>query len=235
MRNSKFKGLFGIIFMALAIVALFVWMQYGKEFLGRSVLVAKTQINEGTVIDKIDTYFEEVKMDEKAIIKNSLTFDEAKTILGKAAKQVIPENGQVIAGMFAKPGVVVSGDKFVYKVPTSWIYAVPSSIRSGDDISFYEIDSFIENSISRNVTKNNDGTLATYTHKVRTGAQKPVLNSTVKYVKDSTNREVVDAEGPKRYDGTSQVSSIEIVCTEAEMKILEARVIDGFKFIVVYR
>lgn len=127
-------------------------------------------------------------------------------------------------------------DRFVFKIPSSWIYAVPSSIRRGDDILLYEVDARIDQSISQSVVNNGED-LPTYQGRpdIDVGSGKPVLEATVIYVKDSSNREVVDVAGRERLDGSSQVSSIEIVSTSDDVAKLEQKVIEGKKFILVYR
>lgn len=67
------------------------------------------------------------------------------------------------------------------------------------------------------------------------GKTESIFNTTVVFVKDSTNREVTDTNGKERLDGSSQVSAIEIICTRSDTQILESSVLNGKKLIVVYR
>jgi hypothetical protein len=164
-----------------------------------------------------------------------LTEKDISLLKGMAAMQFIPKNAQIDIKFFSKAGMVVTDDKVIFKIPSSWIYAVPSSIRRGDDIQLFEIDSNIEKNLNTVIAKSQDG-LATFpdSTEIKLGSDKPVLCSTVLYVKDSTNREVVDADQRQRMDGSSQVSSLEIVCTREEIKALEQKVSEGMKFIIVY-
>lgn len=236
LKKSKIRSLIAILIMAILPVGLFFWMTYEKDLLSTPVLVAKADIEMGTVIDDPENYFKVEKIEKEHLISNSLTPEMAKAIIGKGLKQFVPANGQVNAGFFDNPGIIVSGDKKVFKIPSSWVYAVPSSIRRGDNVKLYEVDSNIEKNLSSMVGKiQGSDSLSTYDGPIKVGSKDPILSSTVIYVKDGSNREVVDAAGvPRRYDGTSQVSSIEIVCTQDEIQKLIERVQAGFKFIIVY-
>lgn len=222
--------------MALLPIGLYFWMTYEQDLMSVPVYVAKSDIEIGTVIDDIDKYFKLVKLEEQYLINNSLTPNSAYNIIGKGTVQFVPANSQVNDKFFAEPGIIVSGDKQVFKIPQSWIYAVPSSIRRGDVVKFYEIDPNIDNSTSSlSLSSHNNDSISTYHGSVKLGSNDAILTSTVIYVKDSSNREVVDAAGsPRRYDGTSQISSIEIVCTKEDIQMLKSKVYEGFKFILVY-
>jgi hypothetical protein len=226
MRRKKIRGVAGIALMALAVAAMYVWLTYGKEtFSAKQVLVAGTDIEEGTVIEP-EKHFAVANIDSDNLINGVITKDSADSLKGLAAKQFIPKNAQITDKYFAKENLVVSGDKVVFKIPGTWIYALPQSIRRGDDINIYEIDSNIEKNLNIEL-KPEDGNTFPDSASIKLGSDKPVLSTAVLYVKDSTNREVVDADERKRFDGTSQVSSVEIICTKEEIALLERKVADG--------
>jgi hypothetical protein len=145
---------------------------------------------------------------------------------GKITDQFISTNGQIVAQSFSDNSLLLKENQFVFKLPPSWVYSIPSSIRRGDKISIYEIDGKIESLL----TSNENPLLA-----LTKGQTNPIFETTVVYVKDSTNREVVDTNGDKRLDGTSQVSAIEIVCTREDTQVLENSILNGKKLIVVYK
>lgn len=235
MRRKKVRGIIGIAFMAMSVAAMYIWMTYGQAvFATKSVLIAAMDIEEGTIIEP-EKHFTIAKVDTDLIIEGSLEVADLQGLYGMAAKQFIPKNAQISDQYFAEENLVVTGDKAVFKIPNNWIYAVPSSMRRGDDIDIYEIDSNIEKNLYVNVSKSEDE-INTYSGKlfIRLSSDNPVLSTTVLYVKDPSNREIVDADERKRFDGTSQIGSVEIACTKKEMKALEKKVADGMMFIIVY-
>lgn len=235
MRGKKIRGIIGIILMAAAVAAMYLWLTYGQEALAtKQVLLANMDIEQGTIIDP-EKHFKASNIDTDSLISEGLTKANLQDLKGMAAKQFIPKNAQLSSRYFAKESMVLSGDKAVFKIPDKWIYAVPTSIRRGDDINIYEIDSDIEKNINGGINKL-EGGLNTYSNKfpIQLSSDKPILATAVLYVKDSTNREVVDADERKRFDGTSQVSSIEIVCTKEEMKSLEKKVAEGMQLVIAY-
>ena len=234
-RRKKVRGIIGIAFMATSVAAMYLWMAYGQAvFATKPVLIAVMDIEEGTLIEP-EKHFAVAKVDTDLIIAGSLEASDQQALYGVAAKQFIPKNAQISDQYFTKENLAVTGDKAVFKIPNTWIYAVPSSMRRGDDIDIYEIDSNIEKNLHVNASKSEDE-INTYSDQsvIRLSLDAPVLSTTVLYVKDSSNREVVDADERKRFDGTSQIGSVEIACTKKEMKALEKRVADGMMFIIVY-
>lgn len=235
MRKNKIMGFIALLIMTLALVLMYLYLTYGQKVLSsETVLVANTDIEPGTLINT-KLHFIEKSIDKNDLIPGSLTIEVSSIIEGMAANQYIPMNSQISVRCFEKPRMVVIDDKFVFKIPGSWIYAVPSSIRRGDDVLVYEIDARIDQEIK--LSPANDESLPTYQaiSGISLSSDTPVIETTVIYVKDSANREVVDVDGRRRLDGSSQVSSIEIVCTKKEMSQLEAKVLDGKKLILVYR
>jgi len=234
MRKNKIRSIIALFVMTLAIVLMYLYLTYGQQaFSTRSVLVANMDIEAGTVIDP-SIHFSLKNINNEDLIPQSMGQEDIPGLTGMAASQFIPQNSQVSYRCFDKSGIVITEDKFVYKIPSSWIYAVPSSIRRGDSVLIYEIDSKIDQKIM-NTTQNAPDELAVYQDQVAIGSQEPIIETTVIYVKDSANREVVDVDGKKRLDGTSQVSSIEIVCTRDDVSIIEKKIADGKKLILVYR
>lgn len=236
MRRGKIKGIIALCIMVLCLVAMYGYLTFGQKALfTKTVLVASMDIEPGTIIDP-GTHFVVRQVDDDALISGYLSQSDLPALRGLCASQFIPNNAQVTSRCFDKAGVVLTSDKFVFKIPANWIYAVPSSIRRGDEILIFEIDSEIDRNISASMISNEDK-LPVYdtTPPMTIINEKPVLEATVIFVKDSSNREVVDVDTRTRFDGTSQVSSIEIVSTKDDMQILEKKVAEGKKFILVYR
>lgn len=193
------------------------------------MLVAQKDIQKGTVIEDAEMYFKPEKISLSSSVLGALKPEQIDLINGRTVEGFIPANGQVTPKSFSENSLILKENQFVFKLPPTWVYSIPSSIRRGDKISIYEIDSKIESKLS---TGEDINTVLTK------GKLESILNTTVEYVKDSTNREVADTNdnnGSKRLDGTSQVSAIEIICTREETQVLEKSILSGKRLIVVYR
>lgn len=225
--RQKLKGILGIIIMFVALAATYIWVTQGQTAIESvTLLVAQKDIPKGTVIEDAEMYFKPKKISLNSAVQEALKPDQIDIINGRIAEGFIPANGQITQKSFSENSLILKENQFIFKLPPTWVYSIPSSIRRGDKISIYEIDSKIESKLSAGEDIN--------TVLVK-GKLESILDTTVEYVKDSTNREVTDTNGNKRLDGTSQVSAIEIICTRDETQVLESSVLEGKKLIVVYR
>ena len=240
MRRNRLKGILALCIMTLALTAMYLYLTYGQQaFSTKAVLVAGVDIEPGTIINP-QLHFIQKNIKNEDLIPGSVSPSNITAIEGMAAAQFIPKNGQVNNRSFEKAGIVITGDKFVFKTPNDWIYAVPSSIRRGDSILIYGIDSKIDKAGqlgNETVSSDNQEVLSTYqgAPDIERGELSPIMETAVIYVKDSANREVVDVDGKGRLDATSQVASIEIVCNKDNMEKLENKIAEGKKLILVYR
>lgn len=224
--KQRLKGVIGILIMLSALVATYLWVTYGQNKIESvTLLVAQKDIPSGTVIENGAEYFKPQKISLNSAVAGAVKPDQIAQLNGRTTGQFIPANGQIVAQSFSDNSVVLNKNQFVFKLPPTWVYSIPSSIRRGDKIKIYEIDSKIDNSLSTNENPE---------VKPVKGKTDSILNTTVVYVKDSTNREVSDTNDKQRLDGTSQVSAIEIICTREETQVLESSVLSGKKLIVVY-
>ncbi|HEY5584174.1 MAG TPA: hypothetical protein VIK78_06750 [Ruminiclostridium sp.] len=225
--KQKLKGILGIVIMFIALVATYLWITYGQpELESVSLLVAQKDIPKGTVIENANLYFKSQKISLSSSVIGAIKPEQINSLNGKITDQFISSNGQIVLQSFSENSLLLKENQFVFKLPPSWVYSIPSSIRRGDKISIYEIDGKIDSNLN----------LAQSLELVLTkGKTESIFDTTVVYVKDSTNREVVDTNGDERLDGTSQVSSIEIICAREDTQVLENSVLSGKKLIVVYR
>lgn len=225
--KQKVKGILGIVIMFAALVATYFWLTHGQVQLESvTLLVARKDIPKGTVIDNATNYFEPERINLSSAVTGAIKPENIDELNGRIAEQFIPANGQIVTQAFSGNSVVLKDNEFVFKLPPSWVYSIPSSIRRGDKISIYEIDGKIDNKLDNPEEQ---------AIQLTKGKTESIFNTTVVFVKDSTNREVTDTNGNERLDGTSQVSAIEIICTRKDTQILENSVLNGKKLIVVYR
>lgn len=225
--KQKLKGIAGIVIMFLALAATYFWLTHGQVQLESvTLLVAQKDIPRGTVIDNANNYFKPERINLSSAVTGAIKPENIDQLNGRIAEQFIPANGQIVTQTFSGNSVVLKENEFVFKLPPTWVYSIPSSIRRGDKISIYEIDGKIDGKLDNSEDQD---------IKLVKGKTESIFNTTVVFVKDSTNREVTDTNGKERLDGSSQVSAIEIICTRSDTQILESSVLNGKKLIVVYR
>ncbi|EMS72255.1 SAF domain-containing protein [Ruminiclostridium cellobioparum] len=225
--KQKIKGIAGIAIMFLALAATYFWLTHGQVQLESvTLLVAQKDIPRGTVIDNANNYFKPERINMSSAVTGAIKPENIDQLNGRIAEQFIPANGQIVTQTFSGNSVVLKENEFVFKLPPTWVYSIPSSIRRGDKISIYEIDGNIDGKLDNSEDQD---------IKLVKGKTESIFNTTVVFVKDSTNREVTDTNGKERLDGSSQVSAIEIICTRSDTQILESSVLNGKKLIVVYR
>lgn len=246
MKKNIFQNLsfiLGIIVMIVGFAAVVLWESYGKEaFLYSEVLIVNTDVQKGTIIE--ESMLKVAKMDQNNVISGAV--ENSSDIVGLEAKQYLPKNTQVHESFFDTPGTVLGTDQYIFKVPSDWIIAVPSSIRRKDTAIFYAVDSGVASSVAlasseeakpgsseipvNNYDISND---RAYIKSLKESG-KEVVQAVVAYVKDSANREVVTLSSDDRYDGSSQVASIEIIIDAQKLNALESSVSNGCRFLVLY-
>lgn len=248
-RKHTVLSIIGILITIVCASVAVLWETVGREaYLYQDVLVAAKDINKGDIIDSSCLTY--IKLEESKIINNPIKSPDE--IISLAAKHYIPKYSQLTGDFFDDPNLVLKNDEFVFKVPNDWVAAVPSSIRRKDTVIFYEIPgkyiSYSYTSDGDQLSSINstpysvsyDDWLRDLTHgtidtKYDGKVQSPLFSCTVAYVKDSSNREVVNVGSYERYDGSAQISSIEIIITLKELRAMELALENGSKLIILNR
>lgn len=247
---SKFQKLFailGVLFMVLGIATVFFWESYGREmYFYKTVAVLNEDVEADTKIQKNMIAY--LKIEQDKLITDSILYeddDSVNAIVGKVAKHFIPKNAQLSLKFFEDEELYLKDNQYIAKIPSDWLFAIPSSIRRKDKAYFYavkDIKKLDENIAFNRVTSdthNNEDIITTFDPdnaniiKEKLSSS-PIICTTVAYVKDSANREVVNVGDYERYDGSSQISSIEVIVDFEQMKILEDYIVNGNKFIILY-
>lgn len=208
-QGGRLKGIIGILLILIAIGCIFIWENYGREqLLFKEVIIAKENIYKNNTIKEQDIMI--CKIQEGIIPKNATHLP--KEIIGKEAKQFIPKNSIIDRRFLGNPDIVLKRNEYVFKVPNHWIEAVPGSLRRGDKVIFYPFSQEV-------------GLI-----------QERIDSFVVAYVKDSGNREVMNVESVEleRLDGTSSISSMEIIITIDQLNTLKAYLEKDYKFLVLY-
>lgn len=258
-RNQVIISIGGIILTLTCMVLAVLWETVGREeYLYKNILVATKDIQKGELLTEDKLKY--IKIEEDKIISNPIT--SKKDIINLAAKHYIPRYSQLSHEFFDDPGIVLKKDQFIFNVPADWIKVVPSSIRRKDTAIFYEIKNTDTNNSTaqssgqtepaNNTTVagqginmynlKNDDWLKTFDVKnfvtnTDGKVKEPVIVAIVAYVKDSSNKEVVDSDSKMKkdghLDGSSEIQHIEIVVTLKELRAMELSILNGNQFLVL--
>lgn len=237
---NKIKGYIGIFLILTAIGIIFYWESYGREkLLYKDIVVFKDYVLPKTIITEDMITF--VKREENTLIKNVIT--NPKDVIGLESKQFIPRYSQLHPKFFDVPELVLDDDEFIFSIPKDWILAFPSTLRRKDTIYFYEItnNSFVNDlyiKSKKNISSENNYMQNFENDKVDISnietTKDALIKTTVAYVKDNVNREVVSIDD-ERLNASSNISDIEIIITIDMLNKLKNSVAKGNKFIILYQ
>lgn len=208
-----FIKLLGVVLIMSVFGAIYYMMEYQVEpFVYEEVVVANRDIEPGETLN--EEMFEYIQVSPISVWVEGI--NDPSTINGLVATQFIPKKSQFHTEFFDQDiqllGYSDKGEKILlYSVPKEWIYSFPSSMRKGDTINFYPI-----NILGPTEEK---GTVA---------------SAEVAYVKDSSNREVVDTNSDNRYNGSSTIDHIEILATQTLIKELQTQYEKGYEFMITW-
>lgn len=210
MRKQRVRGIIGILLIVISIGGIVIWEKGGREALTyEDVLVLREAAEPGTVIEA--SMLGTIKMEKDLLIEDRVT--DYQTIVGLTAKSYIPAKLQLSQRFFEPEGMTIGEGNYVCAIPREWLCAYPQSLRRGDTVYFYEVDAGDTAGLTR--------------------ADKPVTNVKVAYVKDSTNREVVDITAD-RLDGSAESAQIEVILNDEQFAALCGSVELGRQFVLAY-
>jgi len=216
--KERLIGASGIVLILFTVLFFFGWESIGREaFTYDSVIVFKQDVQKGTIIDK--NMLGVIKIEKSSLIKGVI--QKPDLILGKRSNTFIPRGLQLCQEFFSDSELVTGEGNNILSIPMEWIYSYPQTIRRGDLVYFYGIDKAMREN-------NADGM-----ESIAAGSDKPLISAKIAYVKDSSNREVIDVT-PDRMDGSAAVSNIEIVISEEKYEILKSTVEAGQIFVMMY-
>lgn len=225
---QKVKGYIGIFLFLLVIIGIYFWEVYGREqLLYSNVYVTSVDLFPGDTLtaDKVTL----VKLEQEFLVKNSITTNnDLSNIIGYEAKHFIPANSQVIKDFFDIPEIVLNDDEYICPIPSDWIMAFPQSLRRKDTVSLFAVTASV------NKEKAKDYSIEDIKYMIKD--KEPLFSTTVAYVKDSSNREVIDVkESGERMDASSKINSVELVMDAKKFEVLNNFYEAGYKFVIMYR
>lgn len=232
--SKSMLSIFGIFIIILMFALTWYWETYGRvNFLYKDVIVLKGDVKKGTVIDNNMIITE--KLEQSTLMKNPIL--DKKTIVGKLARHFVPGNTPLSSLYFDDANVVIPKDTFIAKIPNDWLLSVPDSIRRKDKAVICEVKGDLIGKITANQPTSGED-LQTYTpselNQIKVQLGTDLVTTTVAYVKDGNNKEVVDIGNDDRIDGSSKIGSIEVLLNREQLSMLQNSAAKGNKFIILY-
>lgn len=223
----RLKGVMGIILIILAIAGIFLWENYGREqLMYTDVIVFKEEVPANKIVK--ESMLGRMKVDSAALISDVVRSPE--DIVGLQTLTTIPSGLQLTPKFFEREDLATGAGKYILPVPEEWIYTLPQTIRRGDTLYFHPM---ISKESERKGTYNEEGVYIEGPKATGSIGNEAILSATVAYVKDNTNREIIDVT-PVRVDGSATVAEIEIVVSKEGYQKLRNAYEAGNQFIVMY-
>jgi hypothetical protein len=226
-KSGTVFSIIGLLLMLATVAMIYFWETSGREkYLYKEVLVLNQNIEENTRISPEMLEIAKINPDdfiEGAVVKK-------QDVSGKYSVQFLAKNSQICLSYFKDSAEeIIKEDFYIFSIPPDWIITFPNSLRRGDIIYFYPVKADIEKEEQTKTINNIDN--------LKKLDKSNLAQSEVAYLKDSGNREVVDTDdnGNKpRYDGSANISSIEIITNYEEVSHLQSLADSGYKFIIFY-
>lgn len=194
------------------------YMSADRQVTYVNTVVLNNTINETDIIEPSDLSVISKDYREVEGIPNIITNPE--DIIGKAATQKILKNTPLVEEFFEESKFSLANGEVIVTIPNDWIIEFPQSIRRGDTVHFYAVQTDDANMLfdsSKNLSKG-----------------KFVQSAVVMYSKDSNAREVVNTGSVDRYVNSSVISEISVKLSESDLFNLEKYIRDGYKFVIGY-
>lgn len=216
------KMLFGIILTLPAIGIIYTEYIKGITIIDEEVqvVVLKDNAQKNTPIISEDMLVYQ-KKDIQDIQDIAGVITDKAQVIGKETVTFVPKNSVLVDQYFEESYTNLSDDEFVFNIPENWLYSYPQTIRRMDKVYIYPV----------NVTAKDSSGFQANT-KMPEG--NPILETVVLFAKDGSNREVIDMDSNERYNGSSQVSEIEIKVTQKDVEKMEKYISNGYKFLLYY-
>lgn len=220
----KIKGILGMVFIILAIAGIFLWETYGREALTYTEIVVfnqDVQANQKVSPDLLAT----MKVPTSQLISRVVLNSEE--ILGKETTCYLPRGLQLSEKFFQDEEMTTGNGRYVFAVPTEWLYFYPQTLRRGDSVFFYAVPA------SDGECFESANSTAAAVSTLPDDRNTAILKTRVAYVKDNTNREVIDVT-PDRLDGSAAVSKIEVYINDEQYQLLKSNYEAGYQFVILY-
>lgn len=233
--KNRQKVLYGLFVLLLVIaIGMFVWYEFagGRTTLNYERIVAlKEEVTQGTTIEP--SMLQTLNYEKNLVKSNHITNEKA--IVGLVAKHYIPADTPLVNNYFDEADLVLKNDQYIAQLPKEWIISVPQTLRRGDRIVLYATDIKTAISIPTNIDEN--GQILQENQLNTVGGNTSIVElfeTTVAFVKDSSNAEVVTTSKEDRKNANSSIASVEIVTTTDDFKKIEKEVNGEKRLILMY-
>lgn len=232
-------SILGIVIVVSMLMLIWYWESYGRvKFLYTKITVLTQDVPQGTKIT--DSMTTTAPYESTSLMKNPVINKDV--IVGTIAKHFIPAHTPLSPLYFDSPNIVLGKDSFVMEVPSTWIVSIPDTIRRKDTAIFCEVKAdqqkIINSQIQNQQNNSSNSNITTYTQDQLDAIKKqvgsPIVSTTVAFVKDSSNKEVIDTNNNDRMNGSGKIASIEVILTQQQFQVLKASSDAGNKFVIMY-
>ncbi|KAA6446912.1 SAF domain-containing protein [Bacillus swezeyi] len=251
-RKPAFNIFIGIFIAAFTIGAVVVYDLVIKDKLDSEEVVV---VKPGENIEKSKEITADVltveRRQRKDLLPGVVLAKDMQSIIGKEASQEILSNSMVSKGMIDEDNIVPNPDKqeAIRPIMENMILAKPGSLRRKDNIDLYVVDKEKIEALKQDGLTNSDGFPKVSSEdkdELAATFKSPILqNVKVVYVKDSSNKEVTDANNDdekatkkdekERLNATSSISDLEVILNETDFDLLMNEVINkGNKLYITY-
>jgi len=134
---NKFRSIWGLILIVLAVSGLIYWEMDGRErLLTDTVLVAAMDIQENMILSSV--MIGQIGITHEAKINGALGVNALSSLTAKRAKQFIPKNAQLSEDFFYQDDFYIKEGESIFVIKPDWISMMSSAIRQGDMVGLYD-------------------------------------------------------------------------------------------------
>lgn len=231
-RFDRLKGILGIFLAILAVAGIYIWERWGRENLTtEEILVFCEDIPAHTVI--LPNHLKMIRRQTQNLMNNPI--HNKKEVVGRMSKHFIPANTALSPLYFENSDLIPKDGEYIFQMPRDWIQSCPSTLRRSDDAYLYPVWTKKEEAPhEKNEAPNIGRTVRRKNGSLKKDA-KPIHCLKIAFVKNQSNQEVQSIGAGPRLNGTSTISSVELIATLKDIKSLETYHDQGYKFMILYR
>lgn len=206
------------------------WEFYFEDELNTTtVYQIKEELPKGHLVSPSD--LTPVKISYHALPVRAVT--DLKQVVSKETVYPLNKGTVAVTDFFDSPDIIPNPDQMIVPIPNDWIYSLPGSLRRKDHVTIY---AYRPKPVLPDTTASLTRSGSFSGLSSNNPEQQLVAGITVAYAKDSANQEVKPSNNKmQRIDATGNIAQLELILTSEQFKILEAKALEGYKFIFTYR
>lgn len=234
--TNSVSRILALLLILVSITTAVLWEFYFDDRINTvPILQATGQIPKGHKILTSDLV--SVRVQVNAIPEGAVS--DISKVLGYEAAIPIKKGMLVVSDFFDNPAIVPDENQMITPIPNQWIFSLPGSLRRKDKVFIYgfPVADFHQSTSEASLLKGDSKENQDLKSRDNQLNYEPLLKDiTVAFAKDSANQEVKPSDDKfQRIDATGNISQLELILTEEQFKLLEAKALNGYKFVFTYR